>query len=270
MTTKPNLIYKSLEVMLPFTHFPKKYLDTLSRDMYLKHFPARSRILCEDDDREDDQGLYVILEGRVEIWITTQPSDGYGGRCERLIHLLYENDFFGEYALTTGKPRNATAIAGICTHALILPKSCYRRYYEQDPQFTLALHEVLFTGMGQRQIRSNDLAALHHISPIRLRLIKFLTMMAHPASNQDNVPQELREYVVDHLSGSQIADMLCTERTTVSETLQLLEKEGIIWVERRRNNHIHIPSLDVLNTVFENEHSRKKVHLSRLHRQVGE
>lgn len=235
-----------------FAQFPEPYLDMLSRSMSLKSFKAREWIFCEGDTIQDDQSLYLVLQGRVEIWITTQPRHANSHTSERIMQLLYDGDFLGEYALTTGQPRNASAAAAISTYTARLPKTIYDRLCTQNPQLAMALHNVLFAGMAQRQIRSNDLTALHHLSPVRLRMIKFLIMMARPTD------ERATEYIIDHLNGNQIADMLCIERTTVSETLQVLEKEELIDIERRRHNYIHIPSLECLQAVFQQEQPSKR------------
>lgn len=129
-----------------------EFLFKIASSMVVRDFKARAVILKEGAtiDRQRE-GLCIIVEGRVEISVGMPPSKSL------IVQLLYEGDIFGECAMTTGQPRNATAIAAVGTRVLVLPTKAYEHFRATNYELTLALHEVLFTGLMRHQIRSNEL-----------------------------------------------------------------------------------------------------------------
>jgi len=89
--------------------------------------------------RQGDEGdkFYLIRTGSVEVRIT-----GAGG--ERSVATLRDGDFFGEKALVSGEPRNATVIAKERTEVYTLGKDEFRSIIDRSATFKEEIRKVLF------------------------------------------------------------------------------------------------------------------------------
>src|SRR5689334_4472098 len=141
MTTY-DTIMRDLAAMPLFATMEREHLDRLSHMLYPRTFAARAQLFNEEDEVTDNDGLYVIVQGRVEISTYTSGSESDEVR-NQIVQLLYAGDFFGEYGLITGSRRNASATAAVDTEALVLPKCVYQYYRTHLMEFTLALQDVL-------------------------------------------------------------------------------------------------------------------------------
>lgn len=249
MTLQSDRIQRALESLTVFRSFPAEHMALLERSLTVRRYEQRETIFCADDVLGDNDGVCWIVEGRVEISVSYRTMD-LRERDEWMVQLLSKNDVFGEYALVTGAPRNATATAVVETQVLVLPICVYTYYRQHDLAFTLALHEVIFAGLSQRQVSARTLLRLHDVTPVRRRMLIFLSSMAHP------VVPGADAHVIDHLDSSQIAQMLCVSRGTVSEILNELKAQGLVELRRRRHLHIGIPSLNALHAALDAEGGR--------------
>ncbi|MBI3468260.1 MAG: cyclic nucleotide-binding domain-containing protein, partial [Planctomycetes bacterium] len=89
--------------------------------------------------RQGDEGdkFYLIRSGAVEVRIT-------GAAGERSVAVLRDGDFFGEKALVSGEPRNATIIAKELTEVYTLGKDEFRSIIDNSPTFKEEIRRVLF------------------------------------------------------------------------------------------------------------------------------
>ena len=81
--------------------------------------------------------FYLIRSGRVSVL-----RDGAAGRAE--VTTLGEGDFFGERALVTGEPRNATIVATEPVELYTLGKDAFRAALDSSPTFKEELLKVFF------------------------------------------------------------------------------------------------------------------------------
>jgi putative ABC transport system ATP-binding protein len=89
--------------------------------------------------RQGDAGdkLYVIRSGTAEVHVTRNNET-------RQVATLAAGDFFGEAALISGEPRNATVKAGEPLEAYTLGKDDFKRVIDASPSFRDELRRVLF------------------------------------------------------------------------------------------------------------------------------
>jgi CRP-like cAMP-binding protein len=89
--------------------------------------------------RQGDEGdkFYLIRTGAVDVRIT-------GGGGERSVAVLRDGDFFGEKALVSGEPRNATVTAKERTEVYTLEKDEFRSIIDNSPTFKEEIRRVLF------------------------------------------------------------------------------------------------------------------------------
>jgi CRP-like cAMP-binding protein len=72
--------------------------------------------------------FFVLIEGSVDV-----------KRKGKKIDTLGPGDFFGETALLTDRPRNATVVTSSAVDALVLTKQRFRQLLGQNPLITLKI-----------------------------------------------------------------------------------------------------------------------------------
>jgi putative ABC transport system ATP-binding protein len=89
--------------------------------------------------RQGDEGdkFYIIRSGSADVYRED------GGQ-KTLVARLGEGEFFGEAALVTGEPRNATVVATTDTELYALGKEDFRIAIEASPTFKEQLQRILF------------------------------------------------------------------------------------------------------------------------------
>jgi hypothetical protein len=78
-------------------------------------------------ERETGDSIYIIIKGRVKVATRS-------GEEEIVLGTLGENDFFGEVAFLTGRPRTADVIATMETDILELPGSALMELLSRYPR----------------------------------------------------------------------------------------------------------------------------------------
>jgi putative ABC transport system ATP-binding protein len=102
--------------------------------MDLEHHPARSVVIRQGDPGDK---LYVIRSGGAEVEVAEH------GKA-RHVATLKEGDFFGEAALVSGEPRNATVRAVSDVELYTLDKEDFDHVIDASPPFRDELRRVLF------------------------------------------------------------------------------------------------------------------------------
>ncbi len=105
------------------------------KGMY-KIFDDGQMIFCENEPGEE---LYIIMKGKVRI-------AKFSNNSELLLAFLGEKDIFGELAIISDKPRNASAISIGPTELLPVNKDTIMQLFEKSPD----LLDRLFTSICQR------------------------------------------------------------------------------------------------------------------------
>jgi putative ABC transport system ATP-binding protein len=82
--------------------------------------------------------FYLIRKGSVDVMM------GMGTPAERQVTILKDGEFFGERALITGEPRNATVIAREEVECYTLEKSEFEQALEASAGFKEQLYRVFF------------------------------------------------------------------------------------------------------------------------------
>ena len=95
------LICEFLQACPVFARLTPKTLSETADRMTLERFAAGAVITRQGDPGDK---FYVIRSGRVEILVDS-------GAGPKVVATLGKGDFFGEAALLTGAPRNATVVA---------------------------------------------------------------------------------------------------------------------------------------------------------------
>jgi len=105
-------------------------LTNIAEKVTRRHYDAGDVVIREGDEGDE---LFLISEGEVEV-------ERQGHEVAR----LGPAEFFGESALISGEPRNATVVATKPLDAYVLGKADFRAAIEQSASFREQLRRVYF------------------------------------------------------------------------------------------------------------------------------
>jgi CRP-like cAMP-binding protein len=97
--------------------------------------PGRELVKEGSSGRE----FFVIIDGSVDV-----------RRKGRKIDTLGRGDFFGEMALLTNRPRNATVTTSSPVHALVLTKQRFRQLLGENPLISFKVMQTVAERLPER------------------------------------------------------------------------------------------------------------------------
>ena len=176
-------------------------------------YPRGAAVIRRGDCGE---ALYIILRGRVKIFVTEQ--DGK----ETLLGFEEAGGFFGEVAAVDHGPRSASVVTTTRARLLLLKHSDFRECIARRPQIALALmngmtRRIRYLTQSLHDLRTRD---------VRHRLLAVLDRLACAAGG-DRV-------VEPRPSHQSLADMVGASREMVGRVLRALVAEGCVRIEGRR------------------------------------
>lgn len=159
-----------------FSGLTEEILLAVGERLLLRHVPAGEMVFAEGASGDS---FYLIDSGQVEI----VSKGAMGGD---ILALLGPDEFFGEMALLTGKPRSTGARAASHVNLWVLYRTDFDDLVNRHPSISLALSRVLSDRLAEMDRRFSEshlrgiklLAGLsssqledvsHRLSPIRFR-----------------------------------------------------------------------------------------------------
>ncbi|MDA8020030.1 MAG: cyclic nucleotide-binding domain-containing protein [Thermoanaerobaculia bacterium] len=114
-----------------FRRYTPGALAEIAEELTLRKLPSGTSVFRQGDPGDE---FYVVWKGRVAI--VDEAAD------ERLA-VLGPGQFFGEMALVSGKPRNASAVVEEDAELLSLNKDEFQRALQREKDFHRQLRETL-------------------------------------------------------------------------------------------------------------------------------
>ena len=148
-----------------FAGLPEDVLWAVAGRLLLRYVPAGELVFAEGSAGD---AFYLIDSGQVEI-----VSDGRAGRT--VLARLGTDEFFGEMALLTGKPRSTAARAATHTNLWALYRTDFDDLANRHPSISLALSKVLSKRLAEMDRRFTE---------SHLRSLKLLTGLS-PSQLED-------------------------------------------------------------------------------------
>src|SRR5438093_4854501 len=148
----------------------------LERRMKHREFPPQATIIREGGP---GNAAFFILSGVVAVR-RKDPTSG----IEFLLSELRTGQMFGEMALITRKPRNASVVAVEATTCAVLEDEDFRRVVEEHPSICLALIAVL----AERVEAANRQVGIDFVNLSRVQIDpRVLTLLPQPLVTEHHV-----------------------------------------------------------------------------------
>jgi small-conductance mechanosensitive channel/CRP-like cAMP-binding protein len=129
-----ELRIKALAAIDLFGNLSPDEQRTLATSARLAPFAPREVITRQG---AQEHWLYVLLKGRAAVRVETEDGD------ERQVAILEAPSFFGEMALMTGQPREATVIADSDVECLRVDRNDFEGIIKSRPEMAQEISEVL-------------------------------------------------------------------------------------------------------------------------------
>jgi CRP-like cAMP-binding protein len=129
-----------------FSGLAEDVLWAVSERLLLRHVPAGELVFAEGAPGD---AFYLIDSGQIEI-----VTEGAAGRA--ILALLGPDEFFGEMALLTGKPRSTGARAAGHTNLWVLYRTDFDDLVNRHPSISLALSRVLSDRLAEMDRRFSE------------------------------------------------------------------------------------------------------------------
>jgi signal transduction histidine kinase len=158
-----------------FAELPPADLEPLERASELRAVKAGRSVFQEGDP---GNGLYVILEGRVQIICLVSQDQ------RRVLSRLSAGEFFGEMAVLDDQPRSATAMAETDTQLVFVPRQALWDTLQRSPVFAARMMREF----SLRLREFNHQYAKEVVQAERLTLVgRFARSIVHDFKNPLNI-----------------------------------------------------------------------------------
>ncbi len=129
-----SVICEFLQKCPVFAGFTPRTLTEIADKMWLEEYEAGARVIRQGDPGDK---FYLIRQGTVDVIVESAGS-------RRVVATLADGNFFGEAALLTGEPRNASVFAKTDTVLYALGKDDFQAAIETSASFEEELRKALF------------------------------------------------------------------------------------------------------------------------------
>jgi len=219
-----------LEQVPLFAGFNPQALERLASRCGSRTYPAGHLLFAAGDPC---QGLYIVEEGRVQIY-RTSPA----GR-KQVLHTEGPGATVAELPLLDGGTYPATAETAVESRLVYMPRDAFESLYRDNPDVA----EAIIRGLGRRLRHLVQVTETLAFRDVAARLALFLAEYAeeHGTSTPTGVEIVLTQ------TREELSLELGTARESVSRALKQLREKGI--VERIARNHLRIPDMERLRTL---------------------
>jgi CRP-like cAMP-binding protein len=176
---------------------------------------ARNEVIFHEGD--PGETLHLISKGHVAIRVTTPLGD------VATVRVLRPGDFFGELAVVSPAPRNATVVALDVAETLVIHRDQFQDLLDRQPSVQALLVEALVTEVRRLAVQLLD--ALY--VPVERRVWRRLLEL-------ESVFGDGTGAAVITLTQEDLAQVVGTTRPTMNRLLRDGEAAGILRVARGR------------------------------------
>lgn len=245
-----------------FSDLNDEELKNVSKQIEEVEF-VRDAFICKEGQQADS--MFIIKSGIVQIFC----DDGKGGR--KILTHLKLGEYFGEMALLTDEPRNASAIALAETECIKIKKDSFRNLLKTNPAVCLSIIKTLCnrlsrTNLGAPQTKKYNVYAVlgpdtgsgkslyaRNLAMAMQKLLGQEVLLYDPNLRDDRVAKLLgvneRSKIIDELvDREKIADIKKYVVKTSCGLLTLLPQENGLTDIRLKEFH----TFSLMQTIMEN------------------
>ena len=179
---------------------------------------ARNEVIFHDGDPGDT--LHLLAKGHVGIRVMTPLGD------IATVRVLKAGDFFGELAVVSPAPRNATAVAVDAVETIGIHRDEFDELRAGHPQLERVLVEALVTEVRRLAVQLLDALYVPVEKRVWRRLVDLAGIFGDGDANLDGT--------VIALTQEEFAQVVGTTRPTINRLLRDGEEAGILRVARGR------------------------------------
>lgn len=205
--------------VLPLEILPHDDKDQLARAMHVRRHKAGEVVYHRGDP---PGGANVVYAGLVKVMLLDEE-----GR-EALVALHGRGEFFGELALFTDAPREATVIAIMPTTVLQMTRDACWAVLDRNPKAREWMFKHLTETIERLSARYEAIVFLDVPGRVTKYLLELDADGAEPPITQDD-----------------LAAAVGSTRVTVNKILADLERRGLVRVERRHVAILDRPKLEL-------------------------
>ena len=176
---------------------------------------ARNEVVFHEGD--PGETLHLLSKGHVAIRVTTPLGD------VATVRVLRPGDFFGELAVVSPAPRNATAVAIDPTETLVVHRDEFQQLLDQQPSVQALLVEALVTEVRRLAVQLLDALYVPVERRVWRRLLELEAVFGDGSAT-----------TVISLTQEDLAQVVGTTRPTMNRLLRDGEAAGILHVSRGR------------------------------------
>ena len=222
--TKDHLA--SLENVSLFAGLDADGLRELAAVIKRRSFRPGEVIFHRDDS---GQVLYVIREGKVKIYITSQ--DGQ----EVALAVFGAGDYFGELALLDGQPRSASAVAIEPVETFALQRPDFINAVMHHPRIAIEVMNVLSRRLRQTDAMIEDLLFLDVHGRVAKKLMELAEL--HGIRTPEGIRIDLR------LTQGELAAMVGASRESVNKVMGYFTDKRFISTDKYKITIIRLAEL---------------------------
>lgn len=224
---KITAILQSLPV---FQGIRKETMQDLEAHATIHSFCAKKVII---EERKPCDYLYIVLQGRVSVY--KMNANGQ----KKVIFILGKGELVNE-DMVEGLPSAVSVELFEAGSLIMIPKCCMLRLMAQDPR--LAAH--MYTSLSMKARR---MVRQLKNTPNSIKMEKRLAAKLFKLGKDYGRPHAYGTEIAMDLSITYLADLLGSQRETISRAVKALQAEGLVLLDKKR---FYIPDMRNLSNYF--------------------
>jgi CRP-like cAMP-binding protein len=177
---------------------------------------ARNEVIFHEGDPGDT--LHLVAKGHVAVRVTTPLGD------VATVRVLKAGEFFGELAIISPGPRNATAVALDPVETRAIHRDQFDALRARDPAVDRVIIEALVTEVRRLAVQLVDALYI----PVEKRIWRRVVDLAAVFASADGAVVSIP------LTQEELAQVVGATRPTVNRTLKEGEDAGVVRLARGR------------------------------------
>lgn len=229
----------SLEHHPLFSTLPVHELEDLNSQASILYYSKNRYINFE---AREESYLYGMIKGRAKVL----EVDCSGNQL--INEIVREGDIFGDPSFYNAKRTCYAQSAAPVTVIFAIPSELFNAYLKRNAELSYSFSQSLEKKLRRLQNRYHNLV----FHDVKSRLLSFFREWALAEGNQFGQAV----YIANYLTHSEIANLICSSRQSVTTILNKLKSQGDIKYSRYQ---IVIPDMNKLFPISEETTDVKKV-----------